>query len=59
VKDYECGRCKGFHDDEEEVKIRIILGNDMIEVVQEFCYYGEFVRSNDVQSTVTARIRAG
>jgi len=20
VKDYECGRCKGFHDDEEEVK---------------------------------------
>jgi len=32
VKDYECGHCKGFHDDEEEVKY-VKLGNNMIEVV--------------------------
>jgi len=32
VKDYEYGRCKGFHDDEEEVKY-LKLGNDIIEVV--------------------------
>jgi len=31
--DYKCGRCKGFHDDEEEVKY-VKFGNDMIEVVQ-------------------------
>jgi len=30
VKDYECGRCKGLHDNEEEVKY-VKLGNDMIE----------------------------
>jgi len=35
VKDYECGRCTGFHNDEEEVKY-VKLGNDMIEVVQVF-----------------------
>jgi len=35
VKDYECGHCKGFHED--EVKY-VKIGNDMIEVVQEFCY---------------------
>jgi len=35
VKDYKCGRCKDLHDDEEEVKY-VKLGNDMIEVVQEF-----------------------
>jgi len=37
MKDYECGRCTDLHDDEEEVKY-VKLGNDMIEVVQEFCY---------------------
>jgi len=32
----------------------------MIEVVQEFCYSGDVVGSSeDVQSSVTARIRAG
>jgi len=35
VKDYECERCKDFHDDKEEVKY-VKLGNDMIEVVQKF-----------------------
>jgi len=35
------------------------LGNDMIEVVQEFCYLGDADgNSDDVQSSVTARIRA-
>jgi len=59
VKDYECGRCKGFHDDEEKVKY-VKLGNDMIEVVQEFCYFGNVVESSgDVQSSMTARINAG
>jgi len=44
VKDYECGRRKGFHNDEEEVKY-IKLGNDMIDipVVQESCYLGDVV----------------
>jgi len=44
VKYYECGCCKGFHNDKEEVKY-IKLGNDMIEVVQEFCYLGGVVGS--------------
>jgi len=58
VKDYECGLCKGLHDDEEEVKYAK-LGNDMTEVIEEFCYLGDVVRSSgDVQSAVTARIRA-
>jgi len=36
------------------------LGNDMIEVVQEFCYLsGVVVSSGCVQSTAMARIRAG
>jgi len=49
VKDYECGRCKGFHDDEEEVKYEK-LGNDVIEVFQEFCYLCDVVGSSgDVQ----------
>jgi len=30
VKDDECGRCKGLHDDEEEVK-HIKLRNDVID----------------------------
>jgi len=38
VKDYECGRCKGLHNDEEEVKCM-----DMIEVVQEFCCLGDII----------------
>jgi len=33
--------------------------NDVIEVVQKFCYLGDVVESSDVQSLVTARIRAG
>jgi len=38
----------------------IKLGNDIIEVVQEFCYLGDITgRSGDVQSSVTARIRVG
>jgi len=37
VKNYECGQCKGVHDDKEEVK-SAKLRNDMIKVVQEFCY---------------------
>jgi len=50
VKDYDCGRCKGLHDDEEEVK-HVKLGNDMIEVVEEFCYLGDVVGSSeDIQS---------
>jgi len=48
-----------LHDDEEEVKY-VKLGNDMIEVVLEFCYLSDVVGSSgDVQSSVTARIRAG
>jgi len=39
VKDYECGRCKGLLDDDEEVKY-VKLGNDTIEVVQEFLLLG-------------------
>jgi len=58
VKDYDCGCCKGFHDDEEEVKY-VKLENDMIEEVQEFCCLGDAVGSSgDVQSLVTARICA-
>jgi len=58
VKDYECGHCKGFHNDEEELKY-LKLGNDMIEVVQDICYLGDVVGSSgDVQSSVMARIRA-
>jgi len=35
------------------------LGNDMIEVAQEFCYLVDDVGSSgDVQSSVTARIHA-
>jgi len=42
-----------------EVKY-VKLGNDIIEVVQEFCYLGDVVGSSgDAQSSVTARIRAG
>jgi len=40
MKDYECGRCKGLHDDEEDVKY-VKLGNDMMEVSQEFCRLGD------------------
>jgi len=59
VKDYECGSCTGFHDDEEEVKY-VKLENDMIEVVQEFCYLGDAVGSSrDVSSSMPARIHAG
>jgi len=47
VKDYECGRCKGLHNDEEEMKY-VKLGNDMIAVVQEFCYLSEVVGSSEV-----------
>jgi len=32
------------------------LGNDMIEVVQEFCYLGDVIGSSgDIQSSVMAR----
>jgi len=59
VKDHECGRCNGLQNDEEELKY-VKPGNDMIKVVQEFCYLGSVVGSSgDVQSSVTARIRAG
>jgi len=54
----DCGRCKGFHDDEEEGKY-VKLGNDVIEVIQEFCYLNDVVgNSGDVKSSVTARICA-
>jgi len=54
-----CECYKGFHDDEEEVKY-VKLGNDVIEVVQEFCYLGDVVGSNgDVQSSMIAKIHAG
>jgi len=51
---------KGLHNDEEEVKY-VILGNDITEVIQEFCYLGDVVgsTSGDVQSSVTASVRAG
>jgi len=45
VKDYECGRCKGLHNDEEEVK-NIKPGKDMIKVVKEICYFGDVVGSS-------------
>jgi len=58
VKDSECGCCKDFHDNEEVKYIK--LGNDTIEVIQEFCYSGDVVgSSSDVQSSVMARICAG
>jgi len=48
-----------FHDDEDEVK-SVKVGNDMIEVFQEFCYLGDVVGSrDDVQSTVKVKICAG
>jgi len=41
-------------------EVKYIIGNDMIEVVQEFCYMRDVVESSgDVQSLETARIRAG
>jgi len=42
VKDYECGRYKGYQDDEEEVKY-VKLGNDMFEVVQNFATWVMFL----------------
>jgi len=51
VKVYECGHCKGFHDDDEEVKY---IKLRMFEIFQEFCYLGDIVgSSNDVQRLVT------
>jgi len=58
VKDHECGHCKGFHNDEEEVKY-VKLGNDMNKVAQEFCYLGDVDGSSgDVHSLVMAKICA-
>jgi len=55
MKDYECGLCKGFHDDENEVNYAK-LGNDMMKVVQEFCYLCDIVgNSGSVQSSVTLK----
>jgi len=46
-------------DDEKEMKY-VKLGNDMIKVIQEFCYLGDVVGSSgDVQSSVMARIHVG
>jgi len=53
MKKYEC---KGLHDDEEEVKY-VKFGNDMIKVVQEFCYLCHVVESSgDVQNSVAAGV---
>jgi len=55
----EYRHCKDLCDDEEEVNY-VKLVNDMIEVVQEFCYLGNVVGSSgDIQSSVTSTIHAG
>lgn len=60
VKDYECGPCKGVQIQDVDDGKTVKLGNDEIELVQEFCYLGDVIGSSgDVQSTVIARIRAG
>jgi len=58
VKDYECGRCKGFHNNEEDVKY-VKLGNDVIEVSKNFATLEMFLPELVVmfnQSSVMARI---
>ena len=56
---YECDRCKGLTNDEEDMKY-VKLGRDEIEVIKEFCYLGDMIGGDDSTSrAVTARMRAG
>jgi len=59
VKDYELDVVK-FSTMMQGSEIRVKLGNNMIEVVREFCYLSDVVgSSSDVQSLVTVIISAG
>jgi len=57
VEDCECGRC-GVS---AMVEVKCVeLEDDVIEVVQEFCYLGDDVGgSGDIQSSVAAGVCAG
>lgn len=59
VTSYECAVCKGDVVLEETEKT-VQFGDDVIEVVDEFCYLGDMLcRDGDVRRATTTRIRAG
>ena len=59
VVNYVCGRCDNVGDEDDDERT-VMLGDDEVEVVTEFCYLGDMLRCDgDVGRAVTARIRAG